>query len=97
MVSIEEARELGFKVPGRSTVAMRGKRTQGHDHEVGEVTEAAPMLPAHESDEDRIERVTSEAETLLSRIKPTVSEPEVAKAEEPSLADVANAFASWGQ
>lgn len=41
MVPVEEAREAGFKVPGRTTTARKGKRTQGVEHVLDRASVAA--------------------------------------------------------
>lgn len=88
MVAVSEARDLGFKVPGRTTDAMKGKRTVGLEHEVD-----------REALEDaRVAEIAAEAEEILAKINaPDTSLPALPGETAPTVEDVANAFKSWGE
>jgi len=87
LVAVSEARERGFRVSGKTTEAMRGKRTVGHEHEVSnEVTEV----------EQTTEEAVAEAEAMLAKINAVAPDAPMLPASEPTVEDVAKAFASWG-
>lgn len=96
VVLLSEALKRGFKNPGPSKTNYKGGRTTGVEHshdadvDVGalaNVDVTLPALPAAETDEEHVARVSAEAEAILSKIAPPA----------PTVEDVAKAFESWGQ
>lgn len=82
LVLVSAARAAGYKTPGTETDARKGKRSVGYAHTVE--TPVAPVAPVA-SDDDVIDTTGT-----------IVPETTALVVVEPTIEDMAKAFASWG-